>query len=163
FLGQLTVQWENATQSIDELGVRRIIIRTAVVLAKHGGQLPLMALPVRLFFGGKFGSGKQSLNWIHLDDYTDAILFLLENEAAHGPYNLISPARTSGEDFMRAVARALHRPYWFHVPSALLKLTLGEMSDLLTEGRYAQPKRLLEQGYQFQFGKLDDALQNLFA
>ena len=163
FLGRLTVQWENATQSIDELGVRRVIIRTAVVLAKQGGQFPLMILPVRLFFGGKFGSGKQAMNWIHIDDYTNAILFLLENEDAHGPYNLISPSRTSGEDFMRAVAKALHRPFWFHVPKALLQLTLGEMNDLLTEGRYAQPKRLIEQGFQFQFGKLDDALQDLFA
>ena len=163
FLGQLTIRWENATQSIDELGVRRVILRTAAVLARHGGQLPLMTLPVRLFFGGKFGSGKQSMNWIHVDDYTRAILFLLENETARGPYNLISPAQSPGEDFMHAAARALHRPFWFHIPKALLQLTLGEMSDLLTEGRYAQPKRLLEQGFQFQFGKLDDALQDLLA
>lgn len=163
FLGELTVQWENATQSIDALGVRRVIIRTAVVLARHGGQFPLMALPVRLFFGGRFGSGKQSMNWIHIDDYTNAILFLLEHEAARGPYNLISPSRTSGQDFMRAVARTLHRPFWFHMPKVLLQLTLGEMSDLLTEGRYAQPKRLSELGFQFQFGKLDDALQDLLA
>jgi len=163
FLGQLTVQWEDATQSIDALGVRRVIIRTAVVLAKQGGQFPLMALPVRLFFGGRFGSGKQSMNWIHIDDYTNAILCLLEHEAARGPYNLISPSRTSGEDFMRAVARKLHRPFWFHLPKALLQLTLGEMSDLLAEGRYAQPKRLSELGFQFQFGKLDDALQHLLA
>jgi len=161
FLSQLTVQWEAATKSIEELGVRRIVTRTAVVLAKGAGQFPLMALPVRLFFGGNFGNGKQAMNWIHITDYTNAVQFLLENKSAQGAYNLIAPQLTSSEDFMRTVARTLRRPFWFHVPKALLQLTMGEMSSLLTEGRYSQPKRLLEIGFQFQFGKLDDALQDL--
>jgi uncharacterized protein (TIGR01777 family) len=161
FLGQLTVKWENATNSIEELDVRRVIIRTSVVLAQRSGQFPLMALPVRLFFGGKFGDGKNSLNWIHIDDYTNAVKFLLENENARGPYNLISPTFTSGEEFMRAVAKTLHRPFWFHLPKMLLQLTLGEMSVVLTEGRRAQPKRLSELGFQFQFGNLEDALKDL--
>jgi len=62
---------------------------------------------------------------------------------------------------MRAVARALHRPYWFHIPRFLLRLVLGEMSVLLTEGRYSQPKRLIELGFQFQFGKLEKAMDDL--
>jgi len=161
FLAQLTVQWEAATNPIEDLGVRRIITRNAVVLAKYGGLFSLMALPVRLFFGGNFGSGKQSMNWIHITDYANAIRFLLENENARGAYNLIAPELTSSEDFMRAVAKTLHRPFWFHVPKALLQRTLGEMNVLLTEGRYAQPKHLLEHGFQFQFGKLDDALRDL--
>lgn len=161
FLGQLTVQWENATQDIEKLGIRRVILRTAVVLAKRGGQFPLMALPARLFFGGNFGSGKQAMNWIHVTDYANAVRFLLENESARGAYNLIAPELTSSGDFMEAVSKTLHRPFWFHVPKALLQFTLGEMNVLLTEGRYAQPKRLLELGFQFQYGKLDDALQDL--
>lgn len=161
FLAQITVHWENATQSIEKLDVRRIITRNAVVLAKHGGLFRLMALPVRLFFGGNFGDGKNSLNWIHLDDYTRAVQFLLEHESARGPFNLIAPALTSGADLMRTTAQVLHRPYWFHLPKWLLRLPLGEMSVLLTEGRYAQPKRLLELGFQFQFGELDAALKDL--
>ena len=89
--------------------------------------------------------------------------FLLENEAAHGAYNLIAPPPTSNEDFMRAIASALHRPFWFHVPKSLLKLALGEMSVLITEGRYSQPRRLLELGFQFQFPQLEEALGDIFS
>lgn len=161
FLAQLAVQWEAATQSIEELGVRRIVARTAVVLSGRGGLFPLMALPVRLFAGGKFGDGDQAMPWIHLADQIGAIGFLLANENARGVYNLIAPELTSNANFMKTIAKVLHRPYWFHIPASLLRLVLGEMSVLLTEGRYSQPKRLLELGYQFKFRHLEDALVNL--
>jgi uncharacterized protein (TIGR01777 family) len=161
FLGQLTVKLEAATEVIEALGVRRIIVRTAVVLARRGGQFPLMALPVRLFFGGRFGDGKNAMNWIHVEDFVRAVQFLLENENARGPYNLIAPSFTSGGEFMRTVAKTLRRPFWFHVPKTLLQLGLGEMHVVLTEGRRAQPKRLSELGFRFQFGNLEDALNDL--
>ncbi len=163
FLAQITVPWESVTEPIEALGVRRVVTRNAVVLAKRGGLFPLMALPTRLFFGGRFGSGKQAVPWIHLTDQISAVRFLLENEKARGAYNLISPAPTSNADFMRAIAKVLHRPYWFHVPAFLLKMVLGEMSDLLTEGRYSQPKRLIELGFQFRFGRLETAMEDLLA
>ena len=163
FLAQMTVPWESVTEPIEALGVRRVITRNAVVLAKRGGLFPLMALATRLFFGGRFGSGKQAVPWIHLTDHISAVRFLLENEKARGAYNLIAPAPTSNADFMRAIAKALHRPYWFHIPAFLLKLILGEMSILLTEGRYSQPKRLIELGFQFRFGRLETAMEDLLA
>lgn len=162
FLAQLTVKWEDATLPVEELGVRHVIARSAVVLARKGGLFPLMALPVRLFFGGKLGDGKQAMPWIHLADEVRVMKFLLENEEAHGAYNLIAPTPTSNAEFMRAVARTLHRPFWFHVPKPLLKLALGEMSVLITEGRYSQPKRLLEQGFEFNFPRIEEALANIF-
>jgi len=161
FLAQLTVKWEDATKLVEELGVRRVIVRNAVVLARNDGLFPLMALAPRLFLGGKFGDGNQAMPWIHIADQTRAMRFLLENENARGPFNLISPEPTSNAEFMQAVAKALHRPYWFHVPEVLLRLVLGEMSVLLTEGRYSQPKRLIESGFRFQLGKLQDALEDL--
>jgi uncharacterized protein len=161
FLGQLTVKWEDATQPVEELGVRRVIARNAVVLARGDGLFPLMALAPRLFFGGKFGDGKQATPWIHIVDQTNATRFLLENENARGPFNLISLEPTSSAEFMRVVCKTLHRPYWFHVPRFLLRMMLGEMSVLLTEGRYSQPKRLIELGFQFQFGELEHAMEDL--
>ena len=161
FLAQITVPWESATEPLEGLRVRRIIARSALVLAKNGGIFPLMALPVRLFFGGRFGNGKQAVSWIHIIDQINAVRFLLENENARGPYNLISPVPTSNAEFMRAIAKALHCPYWFHAPAVLLRLMLGEMSVLLTEGRYSQPKRLIELGFQFQFGELENAMEDL--
>jgi uncharacterized protein (TIGR01777 family) len=161
FLSQLTIPWEDATKPVEELGVRRVIVRNAVVLARKDGLFPLMTLAPRLFFGGTFGDGQQAMPWIHHADHTNAMRFILENEDARGPFNLISPQLTSNAEFMRAVTRALKRPYWFHVPTFLLRPTLGEMSVLLTGGRYSQPKRLIELGFRFQFGKLDDAMQDL--
>jgi NAD dependent epimerase/dehydratase family enzyme len=121
-----------------------------------------MTLAPRLFLGGKFGDGGQAMPWIHLVDLTNALRFLLEHENAHGPFNLISPEPTSNAQLMRAITQALRRPHWFHVPTFLLRLTLGEMSILLTGGRYSQPKRLIELGFRFQFSKLEDAMEDLF-
>lgn len=162
FLAQLTVSWEDATKSVEELGVRRVVVRTAIVLSGTGGLFPLMALPVKLFFGGRFSDGKQATPWIHLDDHVGAIRFLLENEKAQGPFNLVAPTPTSNADFMRIIAKELKRPYWFHLPAFLLRIPLGEMSLLLTEGSYSQPKRLLELGYQFRFPTLEDAVRDIF-
>ena len=100
---------------------------------------------------------------IHLADEVRAMKFLLENEEARGAYNLIAPTPTSNTDFMRAIARALHRPFWFHVPKFLLRLALGEMSVLITEGRYARPRRLLEDGFEFKFPRIDEALSDIFS
>jgi uncharacterized protein len=161
FLAQLSIKWEDATQPVEELGVRRVIARNAVVLGRSEGLFPLMTLAPRLFVGGKFGDGKQAMPWIHIADQTNAMCFLLQNENASGPFNLISPEPTSSAEFMRVVCRTLRRPYWFHVPKFLLRMILGEMSVLLTEGRYSQPKRLIELGFQFQFGKLENAMEDL--
>ena len=161
FLAQLSIKWEDATQPVEELGVRRVIARNAVVLSRSEGLFPLMTLAPRLFVGGKFGGGKQAMPWIHIVDQTNAMCFLLQNENASGPFNLISPEPTSSAEFMRVVCRTLRRPYWFHVPKFLLRMILGEMSVLLTEGRYSQPKRLIELGFQFQFGKLENAMEDL--
>ncbi|MGZ9235422.1 MAG: TIGR01777 family oxidoreductase [Anaerolineales bacterium] len=161
FLAQLTVKWEDATKPVEEFGIRRVIARNAVVLARNDGLFSLMALAPRLFFGGRFGDGKQAMPWIHLVDQTNALRFLLTHENAHGPFNLISPQQTSNAEFMQAVTKTLRRPYWFHVPRFLLRIVLGEMSVLLTEGRYSQPKRLIELGFQFQFDKLKNAMEDL--
>lgn len=162
FLAQLTAQWEDATRSVEELGVRRVTLRQAVVLAKQGGMLPLMTLPVRLFAGGPIGNGRQALQWIHIADVIGAIRFLVENRNAAGAYNLIAPTPTSNAEFMRAAAKTLRRPYWFPAPAFILRAMLGEMSVLVTEGRYCQPKRLLELGYPFRFPSIQAALSDLF-
>jgi uncharacterized protein (TIGR01777 family) len=121
-----------------------------------------MALPARLYFGGRFGSGEQAMPWIHVDDQIGAIRFLMENSNAKGAYNLIAPQATSNAEFMHTLAKVLRRPYWFPVPAYLMRLALAEMSVLVTEGRFAQPKRLLEQGYTFRFPKLESALTDIF-
>ena len=162
FLAQLTVQWEAATNSVEGLGVRRIIVRSAVVLAKEGGLLSLMALPIKLFAGGPLGSGRQAMPWIHITDWVGGVRHLLESGDARGVYNLIAPVPASNAEFNRALADALHRPYWFPTPAILLRTFLGEMSVLILQGRFSQPKRLTQSGYRFQFSAAHDALSDLF-
>lgn len=159
FLARLTCDWETSTNAVEELGVRRVIVRLAVVLADSGGMLPLMALPVRFFLGGPLGSGRQTLPWIHIADAVGAMRFLLEHPTARGPFNLVAPETVSNAGFLRALAQVLHRPFWLPLPAPLLRLVLGEMSLLLLEGRPARPQRLLELGYRFRFARLEEALR----
>jgi uncharacterized protein (TIGR01777 family) len=162
FLARLSIQWEDASAPLDEMGVRRIVLRTSVVLSKHDGMFPLMALPVKLFAGGPMGDGKFAMPWIHVNDWVGAVTHLLKDENARGAYNLVAPNPTSNADFNRALAKALHRPYWLPTPAFLLRIFLGEMSVLILEGRFTQPKRLLEAGYRFQFENARDAFADLF-
>jgi len=161
FLAQLCVAWEASTQPVEELGVRRVVIRTAVVLSAKEGILPLMLLPVKLFAGGPLGGGKFGMPWIHLDDEVAAIRFLLESEKASGAFNLAAPAPTSSGDFLRAAARTLHRPYWLPVPGFVLRLVLGEMSVLVLEGQFLRPQLLQEMGFRFRYETVGDALRQL--
>lgn len=162
FLSRLAVAWEYSSQPVEELGLRRAVIRTAVVLSHNNVTMKLLEFPARLFFGGRLGSGRQALPWIHIADEVGAIRFLLENKQAHGPFNLVAPEATSNADFLCALAKGLNRPYWFHVPAFLMRLALGEMGVLVLDGRPAQPKRLLEAGYQFKYPLLKNALQALY-
>jgi len=162
FLAKLTIQWEDAIQSIDKLGVRCVVLRQAVVLASQGGLFPLMALPVRLLVGGPIGTGRQAVPWVHLADVIGAIRFVMENQDARDACNLIAPIPTSNAEFTRALAKTLGRPYWLPTPAWMLRMMLGEMSVLVTEGRYCRPKRLLDLGYPFRFPRIEDALADLF-
>jgi hypothetical protein len=162
FLAGLTVAWEHATEAVEQLGVRRVILRTAVVLGRGEGLLPLMSLPVKLFVAGPLGSGAQAMPWIHISDWVGALRHLVDSETAAGAYNLIAPAQSSNAEFTRALAGVLRRPYWFPVPAVLLRTLLGGMSVLILEGRFAQPKRLIESGYAFKFPTPREAFLDLF-
>ncbi len=162
FLGRLAVEWEASTAPVEGLGVRRVVIRTGVVLSREGGALPRLALPFRFFLGGPLGNGRQWVPWIHVADEVRAIRFLLENEEARGPYNLAAPNPVTNRELARALRQVLRRPSWLPVPAPALRLALGEMSAVLLTGQRALPRRLLEADFRFQFPEISTALQNLF-
>ncbi len=162
FLGRLAVEWEASTAPVEGLGVRRVVIRTGVVLSREGGALPRLALPFRFFLGGPLGNGRQWVPWIHIADEVRAIRFLLENEEARGPYNLAAPNPVTNRELARALRQVLRRPSWLPVPAPALRLALGEMSAVLLTGQRALPHRLLEADFRFQFPEISTALQNLF-
>lgn len=162
FLARLTVKWEDATRAVEEYGIRRLVLRTSVVLARENPLMLLMSLPVKMFVGGRIGSGKQAFPWIHIKDWVGATRHLMADKKARGVYNLIAPVQTSLEAFSRDLAQTLHRPYWFPLPDFLMRNVLGEMGVMILDGRFSQPKRLLESGYQFQFPGPREALADLY-
>jgi len=163
FLARLTVAWEDSTKDVEKLGVRRCIVRLAPVLGKGGGLLPLMALPAKFYLGGPLGNGKQATSWIHIDDACEAILYLLKDGNASGPYNLTSPEICTNEQFFRELTKSIKRPYWFRTPAFLLRWFLGDMSVLVLDGRGVLPQRIQELDFQFRYAKVRDAFQNLFS
>lgn len=162
FLSQVCIEWEAATAEVEKHGVRRVIIRTGVVLDSKNGALPKMALPFHFFIGGPLGSGKQWFPWIHMDDEISAIQFLLETSSAHGAFNLSAPYPLTNRGFSQEIGKALHRPAVLPVPSFALRLLLGEMSTVLLEGQKALPGRLQNHGFKFRYPKAGDALADLF-
>lgn len=161
FLARLCVDWEESTREAEFMGVRRVILRTGVVLAEGAEVLNRLILPFRLFVGGPLGSGRQWLPWIHMADVVGAVDFLVENSNMAGAFNLSAPQPVQNAAFGKTLARILHRPYWLPVPGFALKLVLGEMSKLVLEGQRAIPRRLLEAGYVFRFAEHEAALRNL--
>ncbi len=161
FLSELCKAWEGSTDPVEKMGLRRVIVRSAIVLSAREGILPIMMFPVKLFVGGRFGNGRQGLPWIHLEDEIAAIRFLLKNPDASGPFNLTSPVPISSAEFMCAVAKQLNRPYWLPVPAFILRLVLGGMSSLVLDGVYLLPEQLQELGFEFRFTTLEAALGDL--
>jgi uncharacterized protein (TIGR01777 family) len=161
FLAEVSVAWEASTAEVEALGVRRVVLRTGVVLDRRGGALPKLLPPFRLGIGGPLGSGRQWFPWIHMADEVGAILFLLATASAHGPFNLCAPRPVTQSDFARSLGRCLHRPAVLPVPAPLLRLALGEMAGALLRSQRALPRRLQAAGYAFRFPELAAALGDL--
>ncbi len=161
FGARVTLAWEASTAPLDELGVRRVIMRMGPSLTPRGGALPLMMLPFRLFVGGPLGSGRQWLSWIHIADTIAAMRFLMERDDARGVFNVCSPQPATNAAFGRALARVMRRPYWLPAPAVALRLALGEMASTVLEGQRAMPARLLAMGFSFRFAEIEAALRDL--
>lgn len=164
FLAGVCVDWEASTAEAEALGVRRVLLRTGVVLDRDGGALPKMALPFKLMAGGPLGNGHQWFPWIHRADEVGAIRFLLEHgdlDGARGPFNLTAPHPVTNRELTRILARVLHRPGFLPAPAFGLRLLLGEMADMLLHGQRAVPSRLLELGYAFRHPDAEEALRSL--
>ncbi len=161
-LTDIATQWEKSVEKISSIGVRLAIFRLGVVLGRDGGFLSKVVLPFKFFMGGHQGSGEQWISWIHINDVIYAILYLIENEKLEGVFNLSSKNPVQAKEFYRQLGKVLNRPSWLPVPAFAMRLLLGEMADeLILSGQRAIPKRLLENGYQFDFSDLKQALADL--
>lgn len=161
FLAQLCFDWEASTAEAENLGVRRAVIRTGIVLSNNGGAWPRIVLPFKLFAGGPIGSGKQYWPWIHLDDEVKAIRFLIDTEKASGVYNLSAPTPLSNKEFSNTLGKVMGRPALFPVPTIALKIAFGEMSTVLLDGQRAVPQHLQADGYTFKYPTAEAAFRDL--
>ena len=162
FLAEVCREWESASDPVERAGVRLVQIRTGVVLSRHGGALGQMLLPFRLGLGGRLGSGKQWLSWIHVDDFVGAVQHLLGSESARGPVNLVGINPVPNVEFTAALGKALSRPAVLTAPAFALRLALGEMADeALLASQRVRPERLLASGYEFRFRELGGALASI--
>jgi uncharacterized protein (TIGR01777 family) len=163
FLSRLGKEWEAEAAKAEALGIRVVRARFGVILAKHGGALSQMVRPFLWGVGGRIGSGEQWMSWITLQDVVGIMRFALENGAARGPLNVVSPQPVRNTEFTKVLAKYLHRPALFPAPAFALRLLLGEMADeLLLSSQRALPAQLERLGYCFQHADLPRALAAVF-
>jgi uncharacterized protein (TIGR01777 family) len=164
FLSDLARDWEAEALKAEAIGIRVVLARFGIVLARHGGALPPMMLPFRFFAGGKIGSGQQWMSWISLEDVVEILRLAIENGNVRGPINVVSPQPVQNAEFTKTLATAMHRPALFPAPAFALRLALGEMADaLLLSSQRVLPKKLESLGYRFLHSDLKNALAAVLA
>ena len=160
FLAQICKEWESATQAASDAGIRVVNMRIGIVISAQGGVLAKLLTPFLLGAGGPIAGGRQGMSWIALDDLIAAITFAIDNENISGPLNATAPMPLSNRDFGGVLARVLHRPFLAPLPAFVVRAIFGEMGEeLLLQGAFVQPKKLLEHGFRFDFPKLESVLR----
>lgn len=121
-----------------------------------------MIVPYKFFIGGKVGSGKQWISWIHIKDAVRMIHYAIDDSSIKGPLNITAPHPKKMNDFGKKVGKILNRPHWLPVPSFALKILLGEMSVLVLEGQKVLPDKATKHGFTFLYPELEDALIQIY-
>jgi uncharacterized protein len=160
FLARVVVNWEEAAQLAEPLGIRVVRLRFGMVLG-NGGALAKMLPAFRFGLGGRLGSGHQWMAWIHLEDAVNLILFALNYAAIRGAVNATAPHPVTNEEFTGRLALELHRPAIMPVPVFALKLAFGEMSEMVLASQRVLPTVAKSAGFRFQYPDLHAALGNI--
>ncbi|GAA60364.1 epimerase family protein yfcH [Pseudoalteromonas sp. BSi20652] len=161
FSHQLCKDWENAALLAQSEQTRVCLLRTGIVLAKKGGALSKMLPAFKLCLGGPIGDGEQGMSWIHIDDMLQLILFVIKHPEISGPVNATAPNPVSNAQFSKSLGEALSRPAFIPMPVAVLKILMGEMSDLLTTGQFVIPHKAQTNKYRFHYPDIKSALESL--
>ena len=159
FLALLARDWEAEAVRAEHGGIRTVRLRYGVILSGAGGALPQMVTPFNLGIGGRFGSGRQWMSWVTLEDAIEITRLAVTDERFAGPTNVVAPNPVRNDEFVHALAQQLHRPAIFPAPAFALRLALGEMADpLLLFSQRVRPERLLAMNYAFRTADLGSAL-----
>ncbi len=160
FLARVCVTWEREAQAAEELGMRVVRVRTGVVLDNGGGALGKMLPFFKAGVGGPVAGGRQLMPWVHADDVVGIYLLAVDDAAWSGPVNATAPEPVSNKTFSKALGRALRRPAVAPVPAFAIQVLYGDMSEIVTKGQNAVPRRTLELGYRHTQPDLDEALRS---
>ncbi len=163
FLADVCTEWEREALAAEALGIRVVCVRIGIVLAPGGGALARMLTPFKMGAGGRLGSGKQWMPWIHIDDVVGVLLHASRTAAVRGAMNAVSPQPVTNAEFTRALGHAVHRPAFLPVPKAALRIAFGEMSEILMASQRALPRVAERTGYAFQHSELAGALAAVMA
>jgi len=162
FLADVCKEWEAATEPARQKGIRVVNLRTGMALSGKGGALTAMLPAFRMGVAGKIGDGRQFVSWIAIDDLTRAISHAIAHESLSGPVNAVSPNPVRNAELTKALGKALGRPTFLAMPAFAVRLIFGEMADaLLLASQRAQPRRLLDTGFTFQFPDFEAALRHV--
>ena len=164
FMAGVTAAWEKEIDKINRTGVRVVKIRTGVVLSRIGGALEKLAMPVRFFVGAPLGSGRQVVNWIHIEDLCRFYLKAVEDSTIHGAYNAVSPHPVTNRKMTEEIAHALKRPLWLPpVPAFMVKMIAGEVAQVVLEGGPISSEKIQRTGFEFRFATIREALRDLLS
>ena len=161
FLADVCVDWEQATQPLTDAGIRVVTLRIGIVLGAEGGALAKLIPIFKVGAGGRLGSGRQYVPWIHIDDLVALILWSINTPTVSGPINATSPNPVRNLEMTSVLARAVKRPAIFPVPTFGLKLAVGEFADSLMASQQVVPNVALAAGFQFQYPNIDLAIQDI--
>lgn len=159
FLARLCLDWEAEARRAEAAGVRVVLMRTSSVIARGAPYIRVISLPLRLFLGGRIGSGRQWISWIDLADVVGLYLWALESEGICGPLNVSAPDPRPQALYARALGVALHRPAWFWTPDWVIRLLLGDQATLALGSRRVWPVKALAAEYVFRRQRLEESLE----
>lgn len=160
FLAELCKAWEAHAIRAEDFGVRVVRLRIGVVLGARGGALEKMLPVFRTGFGGWLGSGNQWTSWIHLEDLIGLIEFCMTHDM-RGAVNAVAPQPVTNKVFSMVLAQVLKRPCLFPAPAFMLKLILGEASEILLGSQRVIPKVALFKGFAFRYPEVRRALESI--
>ena len=161
FLADVCRRWEHEAMKSEAM-TRLIILRLGVVLGEDGGALKKMRFPFSIGLGGKLGSGKQAVSFIHISDLVDAIIFIIGNPSIRGVVNAVSPYPSDNAELTDKLGKVMDQPAWFTVPPFALKMIFGEGAQVLLEGQKVLPEKLLDSGFRFKYPTIQNALVQIY-
>lgn len=163
FLAEVCAEWEREAMAAEALGIRVVCVRIGLVLARAGGALGRMLTPFKMGAGGRLGSGKQWMPWIHIDDVVGVLLHACRAATVRGAMNAVSPNPVTNVVFTRALGHAVRRPAFLPVPKTALRIAFGDMSEIMTASQRVLPRVAERTGYRFEHRDLAGALAAVMA